>query len=127
MSLTVGDTVNPASQQGPARPSAVAGDRFPKRPSGQLPEGADVVSKVKSLPSEPENPLVRTHPATSTADPLQRLPESVESGRQKSRARKGAPEEAPASPDAQPPSPTQSVRCPYDPAPIRQRDLDVLG
>jgi hypothetical protein len=92
-----------------------------------LPEGADVVSKPKSLPSEPDNPLVRAQPTASTADPLQRLPESVESSRLKSRTRKEAPAETPEPPDAQPPSLMQSVRCPYDPAPARQRDLDVLG
>jgi hypothetical protein len=127
MSLNVSDTVSATSPRGSARSSAVGGDRFPKRPSGQLPEGADVVSNVKSLASEPDNRLMRAHPSASTADPLQRLPESVESGRQKSRTRKGAPEETPEPPDAQPRPLLQSVRCPYDPAPARQRDLDVLG
>jgi hypothetical protein len=127
MSFNVSDTVSVATQQGPARPSAVAGDRFPKRPSGQLPDSADLVSKPKSLPSEPDNPLMRAHPAASTADPLQRLPESVESGRLRGRTKKEAPGETLEPLDAQPPSPTHGVRCPYDPEPAKQRDLDVLG
>jgi hypothetical protein len=124
MSLSVGETVSATSQQGAA--SAVAGDRFPKRPSGQLPEGADAVSKPRSLPSEPDNPLVRAHPTASTADPLQRLPESVESNRLRSRTRKGAAAET-SEPLSAPSSITQAVRSPYDPPPARQRDLDVIG
>ncbi|MBZ5498490.1 MAG: hypothetical protein LAP85_18985 [Acidobacteriia bacterium] len=125
MSLNISDAVNAPSQHGLARPSASAGQSM-KRPTGQLPEGADAVPKVRSPAELPDNPLMRTQPAASTDDSLQRLPETSESGRQRSRVRKGsaAPDKPP---DVQSAVPQQKMRCPYDPPPARQRDLDLLA
>jgi hypothetical protein len=123
--LNISEVVNATSQQGGGRTANSAGHAL-KRPPGQTPEGGDAVPKPRSLAEEPENLLVRAHPAATADDPLQRLPEKVESHRYKNRPRKGTTIPASSS-DARPAEQAQKPRCPYDPPPTRQRDLDFLA
>ena len=121
MSLNIrSDHTNATSMQGMAR-TFDAGGRLSKRPvPDHAPDAAGGIPKAGSPVEEPERLPLRAHPAASTEDPLQRLPESGEAGgKSKLRGKKGTAEQAPV---------LQSrMRCPYDPPPTRQRDLDVLA
>jgi hypothetical protein len=121
MSLNISsDNTNATSMQSMARTLAAAGSRLSKRPApDHLPDAADAISKAGSPAEQPERPPLHTHPAASTDDSLRRLPESSEAGRQRLRVKKGMTEQAPVSPPR--------MRCPYDPTPARQRDIDVLA
>jgi len=121
MSLNISsDHTNATSMQGAARTLHEASGRVSKRAvPDHAPDAAGGIPKAGSPAEEPERPPLRPHPAASTENPLQRLPESGEAGKTKLREKKGATEQAPA---------LQSrMRCPYDPPPARQRDLDVLA
>ncbi|MGD0308153.1 MAG: hypothetical protein ABSC02_02600 [Acidobacteriota bacterium] len=127
MTLTIGDAPNLAAQQGSANSSVTAGDRFQKRPAIQTQETGDGTPRPKSLPDEPENRPMRTQPTSSTEDSLRRLHESEDLDRQRNRPRKGAtaePNGITNDPSTQSPG---AARCPYDPPPTRQRDLDLLA
>lgn len=95
-----------------------------KRQTSQVPEGADAAPKPRSPADNPENTTMRAHPAASADDSLQRLPESQDSGRNKSRVRRGSP---PAEGSAEPQATTRNVRSPYDPPAFTRRHLDVLA
>jgi hypothetical protein len=127
MSISISDNPLANSQQSVARPAAAAGDRYAKRPAGQMPEGGDAAPKPHSATDQPDRPPMRPHPAASTDDPLRRLPESPDQDRPRSRARRSAPPrpEVPEAP--QPAGSFRAARSPYDPPPPRQRDLDLLA
>ena len=102
-----------------ARALGAAGSRMSTRPAPDHPPDAPgAIPKAASPAEQPEMPPLRAHPAASTDDSLRRLPESSEAGKQRLRAKKGTTEQAPVLPPR--------MRCPYDPPPARQRDLDVL-
>ena len=106
--------------QSMARALGTAGSRLSKRPApDHPPDAAGAILKAGSPAEQPERPPLRAHPAASTDDSLRRLPESSEAGKQRLRAKKGATEQEPALPPR--------IRCPYDPPPASQRDLDVLA
>lgn len=92
-----------------------------------MPNAADAAPKPGSAGEQPDRPPLRTHPAASTDDSLQRLPETGESGRQRFRPKKGATEDRADMQDPQSAVLEQKARCPYDPPPTRQRDLDMLA
>jgi hypothetical protein len=129
MSLNISsDNTNATSMQSLARSNIGAGSRVSKLPvSDHMPNAAGAAPKPGSPGEQPDRPPLRTHPAASTDDPLQRLPETGESGRQRFRAKKGTTGARPEVPDAQAAIPLQETRCPYDPPPTRQRDLDMLA
>jgi hypothetical protein len=125
MSLNVSDALNATSPQGFARSSATAGPAA-KRSSTQPQEGSDAIAKPKSLPQEPLDPVMRPHATVSTDDSLRRLPEAVESGRNRNRMRKTATDDGNAK-DGQGAGMFSKVRSPYDAPPTRQRNLDLLA
>ena len=124
MSLQIGDSINTASQQSLVRSSAPA-NLGTKRSGGQMPEGSDVVSRPKSLAEQTEIPVMRANPAASTDDPLQRLHETNEPIRPRNRAREEHDEQA--GPSDLLGVSSSKIRCPYDPPPQKQRDLDLLA
>ena len=126
MSLNISDATNATSQQGIARPSAAAGVRFSKRSADQMPDAANATSTPKVPGGEPDDQLMRLNPTNAIDESLQRLHESAEPAKQKFRPRKSAAEEEDRPPDPQPPSTAPGQRCPYDPMPVRQRDVDLL-
>jgi hypothetical protein len=121
MSLNISsENTNATSMQSLVRAAGMTGTRLAKRPvADHMPDAADAALKPGSPAERPDRPPLQTHPAASTDDPLQRLPESGESGKQRVRAKKGAAEQILA--------PQQRASCPYDPSPMRQRDLDLLA
>jgi hypothetical protein len=125
ISITDNPVANSAHQL--ARCPAVTGDRYAKRPAGQTPEGADAAPKPHSATDQPDRPPMRPHPAASTDDPLRRLPESADQDRQRNRARRSLHQEPAPSQVPQPAASIQTARTPYDPPPLRQRDLDVMA
>jgi len=103
-----------------ARIPGDVGGHLSKRPvPDHVPDAGGGIPKAGSPAQEPERPPLHAHPAASTDETLRRLPESGEPGRPKVREKKGASEQMPS---FQP-----RMRCPYDPPPARQRDLDVLA
>ncbi len=127
MSLAIGSAANVTAPQGIARTAQILGDRHQKGPGSQTPEAADAVPKPRSLPDEPENRPMRAQPSASTDDPLRRLPESDNSDRQRQRARRGTVASATTAAGRFEPAQLNRPRCPYDPPPTRQRDLDLLA
>ena len=121
MSLNISsDHANATSIQGVARAFHDSGSRLSKRPvPDHAPDTAGGIPKAGSPAEEPERPPLRAHPAASTDEPLRRLPESGEAGKSRQREKKESA--------AQVPAPQSRMRCPYDPPPARQRDLDVLA
>jgi hypothetical protein len=122
MSLNISETPKASSQLGSAR-SPVQSYAM-RRPSGQAPEGADAAPKPRSLAENPENATMRAHPAASTDDSLQRLPESHEPGRNRSRVRRNSP---PSEESGEPRETARKARSPYDPPAHSRRHIDILA
>lgn len=125
MSLNISDALNATSQQAVAR-TPVNSAHVVKRATGDPQGDSDWIPKPKSLPQEPLNPVIRAHAAVPTEESLMRLPDSVEPGKFKQRVRKSSDNESDSREETGAAS-AQRARCPYDPAPARQQDLDLLA
>jgi hypothetical protein len=121
--VNVGDAVSTNPSQGLARSSAPS-PQVTKRGPGQMPDAAAGVPKPRSQADEPERPLIRPHPAASTEESLQRLPEARDSIRLKLRARKDAAQSEPGMDKHT--AATHKPARPYDPPAETQHDLDIL-
>jgi hypothetical protein len=124
MSLNISETSNASAQHGLARPPAQSGHGI-RRPTGQVPEGADAAPKPRNLADNAENTHIRAHPAAATDDSLQRLPESHEHGAKgKTRVRKDS---APSDRSDPAHAATRKPSTPYDAPGAKSRHLDILA
>ena len=123
--MNISDAINATPSQALSRIPGNPGTPV-RRSADQRPDGSDSAAKPRSAPDEPDRPAIRAHPMVSTEESLRRLPESAESTRYRGRVRKG-PAEGGASATLRPAIRAGKARTPYDPPPVRQRDLDMLA
>ena len=123
--MNITEAINATPSQGLSR-SPVNSGQVVRRSASQTPDSSDSVAKPGNSPDEPDRPAIRAHPTVSTEDSLRRLPETIEWVRYRNRMKKAAPENSGAG-SAQNAGPASKTRSPYDPPPIRQRDLDLIA